>query len=362
MKFVYQIKDPLVLEISGRDAPRYLHNRLSNQIKELPVGRWTYAAALSPQGKTEGFFKIFRDVGTSPSGERFIVVCDGGEHAEVTAALLRYKVADRVEVKDISQSAFLFSFADIDLPLQKLTDVIDVASNQQLLDDIGAAVSQSLSTILKAEIPDLGKNSTEFQLIAQNNFWLISSKTNRLATSINISQTKGPIDSPEQDVLIVYDKPDEATPASKILEDLVAQGWSGLPFQIQKFLRILAGIPSFPSELNAKTLFSESDLMYAVSFRKGCYVGQEVIEKIDAHGKLAKRLARVLISGPIKLNEGEIVFNNTEKVGKVYSSAYVEGISLSTETPTTTLAFCSIDADIEVGTQVQISSYSATIF
>lgn len=362
MKFAYQIKDPLVLEISGRDAPRYLHNRLSNQIKELPVGQWTYAAALSPQGKTEGFFKIYRDAGASPSGERFIVVCDGGEHTEVTAALLRYKVADRVEVKDLSQSAVLLSFAEIDLSPQILTEVIKVINNQDLVGDIGAAVSQSLSTILKAEIPALGNGMNEFQLIAQNNFWLISSKTNRLATNINIAQTKGPIDSPERDVLIVYDNPDESITASGILEALVAHGWRELPFQIQKLLRILAGIPTFPSELNAKTLFSESNLMYAVSFRKGCYVGQEVIEKIDAHGKLTKRLARVVLSGPIELNEGEIIFNNAEKVGKVYSSAYVEGISLSTETPTTTVAFCSIDADIEVGTQVQIISHSATIF
>lgn len=362
MKFVYQIKSPLVLEISGKDAPRYLHNRLSNQIKELPVGRWTFAAALSPQGKTEGFFKVFRLAGESASGDKFIVICDGGDHSEVTAALLRYKVADRVDVKDLSQSAIMLSFAEIDTPSQILSYPSNSSSIQDLPENLPSSIAKSLSSILNLTITGLDKPLGEFQLSIEDKFCILASKANRLATSFKIAQNKGLIDSPEQDYLLILNDTESCLKASELLEKLKLNGWNLLSEPTQDFLRILGGIPAFPSELNAKTLFSESDLMYAVSFRKGCYVGQEVIEKIDAHGKLAKRLARIMFSDKVDLTEGEVISYNSDKIGRIYSSSYLEDESLRTSAPASTLAFCSIDADITAGTKVQVGTHTGEIF
>ncbi len=362
MKFVYQIKSPLVLEISGKDAPRYLHNRLSNQIKELPVGRWTFAAALSPQGKTEGFFKVFRLAGESASGDKFIVICDGGDHSEVTAALLRYKVADRVDVKDLSQSAIMLSFAEIDLPSQSLSYPANSSSAQDLPGAISGSIAESLSNILNISITRFDKPLGEFQLSIADEICVLASKTNRLATSFKIAHNKGLIDAPEQDYLLISNNTDSYLKASELLKKLNLNGWNLLSELDQAFLRILGGIPAFPSELNAKTLFSESDLMYAVSFRKGCYVGQEVIEKIDAHGKLAKRLARIMFSDKVDLAEGEVISYNSDKIGRIYSSSYLEDESLRTSAPASTLAFCSIDADITAGTKVQVGTHTGEIF
>lgn len=72
------------------------------------------------------------------------------------------------------------------------------------------------------------------------------------------------------------------------------------------FQRVLYGMPQFPIEFNEKTLFSEYLIEEAISFKKGCYVGQEVVEKIDALGETPMVLVRFKTSAPFEKSK-EIV-------------------------------------------------------
>jgi folate-binding protein YgfZ len=56
--------------------------------------------------------------------------------------------------------------------------------------------------------------------------------------------------------------------------------------------RIAAGYPMFPYEINEDYIPLEAGLLQAVSFRKGCYIGQEIIARMESRGQLAKRLVR----------------------------------------------------------------------
>lgn len=66
------------------------------------------------------------------------------------------------------------------------------------------------------------------------------------------------------------------------------------------FKRVLYGIPQYPIEYNEKILFSEYPVEEAISFNKGCYVGQEVVEKIDALGETPKVLVRFKTKVPFE--------------------------------------------------------------
>jgi len=85
----------LVFEVGGRDAPRYLNARLSNDL-DL-ASRGCEAAMLSDRGRIEGYFWVLQ---TRP--ESYLLWCDGGDGAAVQSALSRYIVADRVSVANRS--------------------------------------------------------------------------------------------------------------------------------------------------------------------------------------------------------------------------------------------------------------------
>jgi tRNA-modifying protein YgfZ len=64
-------------------------------------------------------------------------------------------------------------------------------------------------------------------------------------------------------------------------------------------LRIEAGLPIVGKELSQEYIPLETGLLEAVSFSKGCYVGQEIIARMESRGRLAKQLRGLRLSEPI---------------------------------------------------------------
>lgn len=225
MKFYINNK-AIILRVTGKDSRRYLNARLSNDIKILQPGGSAFAAALSPHGKTEGYFAIL-----CISNEEFILTCDGGEKDEVIKAFRRYLVADRVEVTDLSSDRALASvFSDT---------VVPWLTNEGIT------------------IPSKRSKQKSYDII------ILNEKIVELKSRFS---TAGAIELELNDF---------------------------------RLLAVKAGLPSFPEELNQDIIFSASGLDFAVSFKKGCYVGQEVIEKIDAYGRVPYLLKAVSTAGRI---------------------------------------------------------------
>lgn len=82
-------------------------------------------------------------------------------------------------------------------------------------------------------------------------------------------------------------------------------------------LRIRAGWPAAPNEINEDFIPLEANLWDAVSFSKGCYVGQEIIARMEARGQLAKKLMRLQVTTTACI--GDDVLNGNETVGKITS-------------------------------------------
>lgn len=251
------IAEAIVLEVSGRDALRYLHNRLTNDIRSLTPGELTFAAALTPQGKTEGFFSILR-----VAEDRFILICDGGDPAKVIAGLKRFIVADRVEV-------------------------VERSANYRLVHVLPGEISDVLPQI--QDVPGGSKFKADSESYTFN-------RKRALKAGFDVLTPSNKVDSH--------------------LGKLIPSDSKELSEQEQTFQRTQGGWPQFPSELNESTLFSESGLIpVAASFRKGCYVGQEVLEKVEAFGSLPRTLKRGVASSRLNLEVG----------GKVYAPETEDG-------------------------------------
>ncbi len=78
------------------------------------------------------------------------------------------------------------------------------------------------------------------------------------------------------------------------------RAWESGPAEADAFetLRIEAGLPRSGREISEDSIPLEVGLWDAVSFQKGCYIGQEIIARMESRRQLAKKLMRVHLAGP----------------------------------------------------------------
>lgn len=112
----------------------------------------------------------------------------------------------------------------------------------------------------------------------------------------------------------------------KLVERLSTDGAELVSQSKAELARIRYGHPDFPREIGPDSLFQESGLSSAIAFGKGCYVGQEVIERVDAIGKLPKRVRRLRIEAELAhsaIDEGLAVTSSEGgPLGRLLSIAF----------------------------------------
>ena len=93
-------------------------------------------------------------------------------------------------------------------------------------------------------------------------------------------------------------------------------------------LRILQQVPAFPQELNADTFPQEAGLeTHAMSFTKGCYIGQEILSRIKTTGKMPRQLIAWSSDSPIPA--GELLTNDEGKEIGLVTSVAQDPLSMS---------------------------------
>ena len=233
----YQIENPVVIIATGKHAERYLNARLTAKIPALKEGESTLGAALSPQGKTEALFTIYR---SKEETDTFILYSDGGDPETILAALARFKVADMVEFEDLSEKAKVLHTSDESLP------------------EFGTKIKRKRGP----------KPGTDLLLLDEE-------------------EVNDPIQSKEK----------------------------------YKYFRLSGGTPAFPEEVTDAIFFPEADgLLSAISYNKGCYAGQETVERVSAIGKLPAKFLSLRIDQYIEDCPTEVTVDK-EQIGEVISWA-----------------------------------------
>ena len=90
--------------------------------------------------------------------------------------------------------------------------------------------------------------------------------------------------------------------------------------EAQNVLRVEAGIPRFGIDFTEDNLLLEVDIEHAVSFSKGCYLGQEVVERIRSRGHVNRKLCGLLLEGHDAAKAGDRLFAGEKEIGTVTSS------------------------------------------
>jgi aminomethyltransferase len=127
-----------------------------------------------------------------------------------------------------------------------------------------------------------------------------------------------------------------AVEMTKIVGQLEAAGARPATPDDARVVRIENGKPRYGEDIRETSLPQETQQMHAVSFTKGCYVGQEIVERIRTQGHVNRKLVRLEIDGSEPLasgarlmvdgQEGEVTSSvYSPHFGKVIALAYVRG-------------------------------------
>lgn len=108
---------------------------------------------------------------------------------------------------------------------------------------------------------------------------------------------------------------------ASVTEKLVAAGVQPVSSEVFEILRIEAGIPRHGQDMDETSVVLETNLDDAISYTKGCYVGQEIIIRIKHRGHVAKKLTGLTFQRPVE-NGATITSADGDEVGRVTSATY----------------------------------------
>ena len=253
----------------GADREKFLHGQVTNEILRLKPGQGTYAALVTAKGKLETDLFIYK------LAEELLLDFEPGLTRKVIDRLSKYIIAEDVQIADVAPHYGLLSVQG-----PRSSELLSAASIAPTLPE--ARLSWTKATVSGGEL-----------YVTQNNRF----------------------GAPGYDLFVPND--DLGAVAEKLAGSMTLAG-----IEACEIARIENGIPRFGIDMNGTNLAPEALQEQAISYAKGCYIGQEVIARIRTYGQVAKALR--LLRLPDELQElpaaGEKLFRNGKDVGYITSA------------------------------------------
>lgn len=269
---VLPLKARTQVEITGADRTNFLHSFCTGDIKKLKPGQGCEAFITNHQGKAVGHVLVFCEE------ERLLLDGAPGQAETIIKHLDRFVISERVEFKDRSDEWYELLVAGPQAE-QKLRDAKIQPTVSQLLEKKTATADD-----LRLRKVDFLGPLPAFLLTA----------------------TKGPTDS-----TISQLRPQQEPHPTEAEE----HAWL--------IARIEAGYPLYGIDITEDNLPQEVDRNeQAISFTKGCYLGQETIARIDALGHVNRILTGLKFPADANPQPGETIMQGEKKIAQITSVAY----------------------------------------
>ncbi|HEY8670297.1 MAG TPA: folate-binding protein [Terriglobales bacterium] len=255
--------------MTGSDRSRWLNGMVTNNIRDLEPGHGVYAFLLNPQGRIQGDLFAFND------GERLIVQTERGQAEKILQIFDRYIIMDDVEIDNQSDK-----FA-----------VIGIAGPE--CDKALAAVGLDGQKLRPLQFAAVTWNGHQVTLVRGDNPCV-----------------------PNYELWLQTENAEAARTA------LLKAGAREVHEHALETFRIACGIPRFGRDIRDRDLPQETAQEHALNFSKGCYVGQEIVERIRSRGAVHRTLVGFEFAGsapPI----GAKVQHEGKDVGEITSVATV---------------------------------------
>ena len=262
-----------IIELKGKDVLDYLHRISTNSVKQISKAQTQTTIFTTDKGRIIGVGRLinFEDYQ--------LLVCGRENKAKVMSWIRKYVIGDDVHVRDAN-------------------------GKYNLLELLGPQADSFIRLICGNVLNEIEPNS--FKIIHTDNilFFLIklvdekgSSKFWLLADLENCKKLI--------DTMVSYEGP---------------FNFSMIGEEAYNSYRIEQGFPAAPNELNDNYNPHEANLMQFVDTKKGCYIGQEVIERLSTYDKVQKFLCGIEFHEPLYNEKQFKLFADKDDVGVVTST------------------------------------------
>ena len=298
--------------VGGSEAVQFLNGLITNDMKTLAEGAWMPAAFPSVQGRLLASVRVVRlkdettDENVCPV---FLIDTEAVTHERVLKTIERFTLAGDFRVSDITSETALISVQG--------NNAVDVVQSV-----LGAeAVGQPANGVTN-----------------------ISWRQPQVTGDVNVIRAS----HTAEDGFDLVVKADQAGSLWSALQDADARPVGYDAFDI---LRIEAGLPRYGVDMDDTNVVTETALDDAVSYTKGCYVGQEIIARIKYRGHVAKKLAGLVFDQAVKVEANSTIKSTDDKdIGRVTSVTYSPHLGR-----TIALGYLKYDY-LAAGTNVKINS------
>ncbi len=296
------------LSLTGGDRVRWLNGMVTNNIRDLAPGHGVYAFLLNPQGR------ILGDMYAYNRGESIVIETDRSQVEKIVATFDHYIIMDDVEVTNISEQQTALGLAG-----PKAREVLNVAG---------------------IEVPNLQP------------LQLMTPRCNCDCGCVECTVICGR-DGPEESYEIWLAPKD----LYKTWQALIVAGATPVGSEALEIQRIVAGIPLYGVDIRERDLPQETEQTRALNFNKGCYVGQEIVERIRSRGNVHRKFTGFVVEGAPALAAGDKVLAAEKDSGEITSVTV-----LRTPSGDRTVALGYIRRESAVpGRDVKIGSQKATV-
>jgi folate-binding protein YgfZ len=262
--------------LTGADRVRFLHGQVTNDVKKLRVGEGCYAAIVTNKGKMESDVNIFC------LAEELLLDFEPGLSETISQRFEKFIVADDVQV-------------------------VDAAPHYGLLSVQGPKAGEVVRALnLFTEIPAKQFGSIKISDATLGEIYL--------ANNARIGASGFDLFVPNSSLGTVADK---LTAAAKQIGGR-AVGWTAF-----ETARIETGIPRFGADMDETNIPLECGIeRRAIVYNKGCYIGQEVINRIHSIGHVNKELRGLRLAANLEPlpKRGDKLFHNGKEIGYITSA------------------------------------------
>ena len=264
------------IRVTGSDRVRWLNGMVSNFVQQLAPGEGCYNFVLNAQGRILGDLTAFAE------SDSFLLETDRGQLGALIAHLDHFIIMDDVELADLKD--------------QRMGLLVAGPQAASLLQTLGIKVDQSSNLHLQA--------------------------TTWNGASIEIVHAYSPV-VPRFELWS-----DQAT-IQQLQRTLIAAGASPVSTETIERLRILEGTPRYGTDIRnsetAKDLPQETAQPRALHFAKGCYLGQEIVERIRSRGNVHRTFHGFQLTGALPVPGAELTAESHPRpVGEITSVAAIE--------------------------------------
>lgn len=256
--------------VSGSEAVMFLNGLITNDMKTLAAGSWMTAAFPNVQGRLLAVVRILN------GKDGFVIDTEAATHQKVVQLLDRFTLAGDFRVTELNSETSCYSVQGNHPAVilrEIFGDATEISSNQVTV----ARFNEVDVTIIRAT--HTGEDGFDLFVAAAE--------------------------------------------AGNVQEALIKAGAAPVADATAEILRIEAGIPLYGVDVDETTIVTEANLDEAVSFTKGCYLGQEIIVRIKHRGHVAKKLAGIVFEDGITIEAGTKVLSTADKeIGRVTSTTF----------------------------------------